>query len=86
MLYSDEGSVCLKPTKKDQCFFYLPVKHTEKRVQPTEHQHFLVQQPVDAAFPPEEQLREATKSSVGHLQGVRHRHGCNSYGKYEDKY
>lgn len=52
----------------------LPVKHTEKQINPTEHQNFFVKQPVDASLPPKQQLGEATKSCIGHFKGVRNCH------------
>lgn len=52
----------------------LPVKHTEKHINPTKHQQLFVKQPVDASLPPEQELGEATESGIGHFKGVRNCH------------
>lgn len=52
----------------------LPVKHTEKEINPTEQHKLLVEQPVDAPLPPEKELRETSKPHIGHLECVRNRH------------
>lgn len=56
---------------------YLPVKQTEKQINPTEDQQILIQQPVDAPSPSEQQLGEAAEPHVGHFKCVRHCHGSS---------
>lgn len=48
----------------------LPVKQTEKQINSTENQQLLVQQPVDASLPPEQEPGEAGKSGICHFQSV----------------
>lgn len=45
-----------------------PVEDAEEHINPTKDQELFVEQPIDAALPPEEQSGEAPEPGVGHLQ------------------
>lgn len=66
---------------------HVPVKHAEEQINSTKHQQVLVEQPVDAPLPPEQQLGEATERDVSHLECVRHCHVhcCNIRGLLKNK-
>lgn len=49
---------------------WLPVGEADGRVQSEERQELLVQQPVNAALPGQEQLGKAAETSVGDPGGV----------------
>lgn len=48
----------------------LPVKQTEKQINTAKHQELLVEQPVDASLPPEQEPGKASKPGIGHLKTV----------------
>lgn len=56
------------------CIQETSVGDTERSVAETEDEEFFPEDLVDATFPPSQQLGEATESSVGHVQGIRHGH------------
>ena len=68
----EQAFTVIKQSNKE--YLPSPVKNTEKGIHDTKHQEFLIQQPVDASFPSEQELGEATKPCIGHLKAVGNRH------------